>query len=87
MPNVPLSTRIKDYGIWQSVSGDFGDEFLVLLRWDGSVIVYVITSTGMDFFEAYESLPGLVKKYPGFEILNPENANERYLPDFKPLKK
>jgi hypothetical protein len=82
MPSLPLSTRLTDYGSFQIVQGDFGDQFLLLTRWDAAVSLYQVKEGTMEFIEVYDTLNELLTAYPGFSIINPSNANERYLPSY-----
>ena len=79
----PLSTRLINYGFFQVVQGDYGDRFLILTRWDSSIMLYQDKGEVVSFIEVYDSIPDLLKEYPGFEIIDPSNANERYLPGYE----
>jgi hypothetical protein len=78
--NVPLSTRIQGYGQFFEVSGDFGDVFFIRINWDSKIMLYANNDEGMVFIRSYDSLPQLFQDQPGFSIISPQNANERYLP-------
>lgn len=78
-----MSTRIESYGMFNLVSGDFGDRFLVLTHWDSSCMLFSVSDDGLvTFIDEYVSLKHLVEKQPGFGIIDPNNANERYLPTY-----
>ena len=82
MPQMPLSTRIEEYGQYFQVKGDFGDTFLIQVRWDSSVSLFLVDGVIHEHLDEFEDLPSLLKIYPGFSIINPVNANERYLPSY-----
>lgn len=86
--NPPMSTRVESYGMFHLVSGDFNDRFLILTHWDNSTMLFSVSDEGIiSYIDEYLSLKHLVEKQPGFGIIDPSNANERYLPNYcvKPL--
>ena len=86
--NPPMSTRIESNGMFYLVSGDYSDRFLVLTHWDSKCMLFAVSDDGViTYIDEYASLKHLVEKQPGFGIIDPSNANERYLPTYcvKPL--
>jgi hypothetical protein len=77
--NRPYTTILRDYGQMFHVEGNFGDQFLVRVMWDGVVLVYHMDGDDLHLIWQYENLDTLLRNEPGFNILKPEILSSTYL--------
>jgi hypothetical protein len=77
--NQPLTTKLRDYGQFMHVEGNFGDQFLIRVMWDGVVLVYSMDGDDLHLIWQYENLGDLLRAVPGFDIIRPEILSKSYI--------